>query len=171
MKQQKQIARTYRTSGKHKSHWYVGRLHTIVISEQLHFHQELMELLQSFTTGQGDSSQLTTTTFYVIGNNSTFGSWRSPLGKILDPPLANISVHITLTKLYKNHIVIVNCEWSLRISFREHFRNQQSQRSSFGGQNKVVKTYFSYFCIWRSDLCADLVHIEYQTTDNRQTLH
>ena len=28
-----------------------------------------------------------------LQNNSTYGSWRTPLGKILDPPLPSLSVH------------------------------------------------------------------------------
>ena len=34
-----------------------------------------------------------------LKNNSTFGSWRTPLGKILDPPLNTVSTHFNCAKL------------------------------------------------------------------------
>ena len=37
----------------------------------------------------------------ILKNNSNFGSWRTPLGKILDPPLHSVEFSFKFTQSFK----------------------------------------------------------------------
>ena len=93
-------------NGRYASHWnaYLS-LESISVLSFFFFYKKVKETIGRSKRGRQGRAPPRGPNFFIfmqfqgkkLKNNSTFGSWRTPLGKILDPPLETLfSVTLTL---------------------------------------------------------------------------